>query len=278
VGIVRKQGARDGRSDLLMGRTLPASEAAERAVLAAILLNNEVFTLVGDVLASNDFNNKVHQVVYQSFLDLAKQGKAIDVVSVQDILASRQQLESVGGVSYLLELQEDIPALGLVEQHARIIKDKAVLRSLIGAATTIIRSCYDEECDDLEKVLDKAEKSVFNISQRASRPTFVQLSVVLKQTFQRLSTTKASQNGVTGIPSGFGKFDYMTSGLQRGDLVILAARPSMGKTALMLNMAVNAAKEGYKIGIFSLEMSAEQLLLRIKRFVMQRSLLTSGLG
>lgn len=247
----------------LFGRALPASMQAERAVLSAILLNNESFTLVSDSLSSDDFNHQPHQKIYQSLMDLNRQAKPLDLVSVQDMLSSKQQLDEVGGMAYLLELQEDIPAIGLVEQHARLVKEKAVLRQLINSSAQVIRTCYEQGDATLDDILDVAEKNIFNIAHKVAKPTFVQLSVLLKETFHQLANTKVSANGVTGIPTGFSKFDTMTSGFQKGDLIILAARPSMGKTALMLNMAMTAAKEGRKIGVFSLEMSAEQLLLRI---------------
>lgn len=249
--------------ELLFGRALPSSVDAERAVLSAVLLNNESLTLIADTLAATDFYHRSHRLMYQALVDLSSQGKPLDLITVQDTLATRQQLEEVGGMAFLLELQEDLPSLGLVEQHARIIKEKAVLRQLINSSSATIKDCYEQGDATLDDILDRAEKSIFSIAHKVAKPNFVQLNVLLKQTFHRLANTKVSQNGVTGIPTGFGKFDSMTSGLQKGDLIILAARPSMGKTALMLNMAVVAAKEGYKIGIFSLEMSAEQLLLRM---------------
>lgn len=252
-----------GQPDLLFGRALPSSVEAERAVLSAILLNNESLTLITDTLAAADFYHRPHRLMYQVLVDLAGQGRQLDLITVQDALAARQQLEEVGGMAFLLELQEDLPSLGLVEQHGRIIKEKAILRQLINSASSTIKDCYDQGDATLDEVLDKAEKNIFSIAHKVAKPNFVQLNVLLKQTFHRLANTKMSHNGVTGIPTGFSKFDSMTSGFQKGDLIILAARPSMGKTALMLNMAVTAAKEGCKIGIFSLEMSAEQLLLRM---------------
>ncbi|MDQ5890212.1 MAG: replicative helicase [Candidatus Dependentiae bacterium] len=252
-----------GQPDLLFGRALPSSVEAERAVLSAILLNNESLTLITDTLAAADFYHRPHRLMYQVLVDLAGQGRQLDLITVQDALAARQQLEEVGGMAFLLELQEDLPSLGLVEQHGRIIKEKAILRQLINSASSTIKDCYDQGDATLDEILDKAEKNIFSIAHKVAKPNFVQLNVLLKQTFHRLANTKISHNGVTGIPTGFSKFDSMTSGFQKGDLIILAARPSMGKTALMLNMAVTAAKEGCKIGIFSLEMSAEQLLLRM---------------
>lgn len=263
ISTKKYQSKDQGSQEFLFGRALPASNEAERAVLSAILLNHESFLLIADTLGVADFNHRPHRLVYQVCIDLAGQGKSLDLISIQDALNSRQQLDEVGGVAYLLELQEDLPSLGLVEQHARIIKEKAILRQLINTASLTIRDCYEQGDATLDEILDKAEKNIFGIAHKAAKPNFIQLNVLLKQTFHRLANTKLTTNGVTGLPTGFSKFDTMTSGFQKGDLIILAARPSMGKTALMLNMAVAVAREGHKVGIFSLEMSAEQLLLRM---------------
>lgn len=246
-----------------LGRSLPSSEQTERAVLSALLLNPEHIAQVVDTLASTDFYIKKNQHIFEALVELYNQSKQIDIVVLQDALETKGVLDEIGGVGYLLELQEDIPALGLIDQHGKILKEKSILRTLITSSAEIISSCYEQKEKTLENILDNAEKSIFNISHNISQPTFVQLNFLLKKTFHQLANTKATQGGVTGIPSGFTKFDEMTSGFQKGDLVILAARPSMGKTAFSLNLATNAAKAGYKVGIFSLEMSSEQLLLRM---------------
>lgn len=250
-------------TESLLGKSLPTSIEAERSVLAAILLNDENITLVSDLLKSGDFHAKHHQTIYQTMLELAQGNKKIDLVVLQDELEKKASLEAIGGIAYLMELQEDIPSIGLIVQHARIVKDKAVLRELIGSASQIITTCYDQNVSGIEGVLDAAERQIFQISNKLAAPTFVQLDILLKKTFQNLAKVKASHEGVTGIPSGFSTFDEMTSGMQRGDLLILAARPSMGKTALALNIALNAWHHGHAVGVFSLEMSSEQLVLRM---------------
>lgn len=251
------------QTESVLGKKLPASVAAEKAVLAAILLNDENLTLVTDILKSSDFSLKQHQIIYQSIIDLAQSNKKLDLLVLQDYLDTKKLLDSVGGITYLIELQEDIPSIGLVVQHAKIVKDKSVLRDLIHSAADIITTCYDQDIDQIDEVLDSAEKKIFQISNKLSPTTFIQLDILLKKTFQNLAKVKSSREGVTGIPSGFAKFDEMTSGMQNGDLLILAARPSMGKTALALNFALNAWHSGASIGIFSLEMSSEQLVLRM---------------
>lgn len=251
------------QSESLIGRSLPANIDAERSVLASVLLNGDNVTLVADVLKPTDFYYEPHQLIYESIITLAQQNQKIDLVVVQDHLEQRGVLDKIGGVMYLLELQENIPAVGLISQHSKIVKDKATLRELIHSAAEIIGTCYDNKIDEIDTVLDGAEKRIYQISNNLAAPTFVQLDILLKRAFQHLAQVKGQREGVTGIPSGFNDFDKMTSGMQRGDLLILAARPSMGKTAFALNIAVNAWYSGAPVGIFSLEMSAEQLVMRM---------------
>jgi len=251
------------RAESIIGRQLPTSIDAEKAVLAAVLLNNENLTLVSDVLQPDDFYTPSHQIIYQAALELAQANKKIDLVVLKDLLETKQVLDDAGGVEYLVELQEDIPAIGLIAQHAKIVKDKAILRDLIDSAAQIIGSCYDHKVSEIDGLLDDAEKRIYQISNKLTKPSFVQLNILLKNTFKQLAEVKNHQEGVTGIPSGYTMFDKMTSGLQKGDLLILAARPSMGKTILSVNFLLNAWHSGAKVGMFSLEMSSEQLVLRM---------------
>lgn len=246
-----------------LGRNLPASIEAERAVLGALLLNDELIHTTSALLRADDFYSITHKIIYQCMLDLVQQGKRVDLVTLQDALTIQATLDAVGGVVYLISLQEDIPALGLVKQHAQIVKEKSVLRDLIDSATSIVSNCYNQDDKGIDVVLDEAEKTIFDISNKRTRNGFVQLDIWLKKTFQHLSDIKSHSKGVTGIPTGYKKLDAMTSGFQNGDFVVLAARPSMGKTALALCLAQQAALDGYSVGIFSLEMSAEQLTLRL---------------
>lgn len=251
------------KADLLLSKSVPVNIDAEKAVLSAILLDDHNLTLVSDILRSADFYLRSHQCLYQAVLELAQANKKIDLVVLQDFLDSRKQLDGVGGVEYLIGLQENIPAIGLIVQHARIVKDKAVLRELIGSASEIISTCYDQDLENIDAVLDSAEQKIFQISHKLAGQSFVRVDSLLKKTFQHLAQVKSSHEGVTGIPTGFAAFDRMTSGFQRGDLLILAARPSMGKTALALNIALTAWQNGHAVGIFSLEMASEQLVLRM---------------
>lgn len=252
-----------GGTEQLLGKSLPTNIDAEKAVLSAILLDDENLTLISDILRPSDFYARQHQGIFQAIIDIAQAGKKCDLLVLQDQLEKQKMLAEVGGIDYLLELQEDIPSMGLIAQHAKIVKDKAMLRELIHSAAGIITSCYDQNIEEIDSVLDAAEQKIFQISNNLAKPTFVRLDVLLKKTFQQLGQVKSSHEGITGTTTGFKQFDAMTSGMQRGDLLILAARPSMGKTALALNMALEAWHSGCPVAIFSLEMSAEQLVLRM---------------
>ncbi|HLW73231.1 MAG TPA: replicative DNA helicase [Candidatus Babeliales bacterium] len=247
----------------ILGKTLPAHTDAERAVLGALLLNDEYIGTIAEIIVPDDFYSPAHKIIYQAIIDLGQKYKRIDIVTLQDELIKKDQLDAIGGIVYLVGLQEDIPSVGLIVQHATIIKEKSVLRQLISSAATIITNCYTQDQDSIDAVLDDAEKIIFNISNKRSSNSFIQLDIWLKKTFQHLSDIKSHTKGITGIPSGFQHLDQMTSGFQNSDFVVLAARPSMGKTALAMGVALTAARNGFATGIFSLEMSAEQLTLRL---------------
>ena len=259
--LSKSRSDRDWRS--LLGRELPANLEAEKALLAAVLLNEQALVSVTETLVSSDFYGRSNRIIFEAVSDLSRENKKCDTVVLHDYLSSRNLLEECGGVDYLLELQEQIPAIGLAEQHAKIIKEKSLLRGLITAASEVISTCYDSKGRSVDVVLDMAEKNIFNVSNKISSQHFVKLGEVLKATFKKLSEVGQKDGHLTGITTGFAQFDEMTSGMQNGDLLILASRPSMGKTALALNMAVNAWRSGVSVGIFSLEMSSEQLVLRM---------------
>lgn len=247
----------------IIGKSLPHSLEAERSVLSALLLNDDYLHQVAEVLQPHDFYLPAHKIMYQTFIGLYQQQKRVDTVTLHDELIKEGALESVGGMNYILTLQEDIPSIGFIHQHATIIKEKAILRELIGSAATIISHCYAHNDQELDSVLDQAEKTIFQIASKRTTQNFVQLNIWLKKTFAHISDIKGNNKGITGIASGFKKIDQMTSGFQKGDLIVLAARPSMGKTAFTLGVAHAAARAGHTVGFFSLEMSAEQLTLRI---------------
>jgi replicative DNA helicase len=253
----------EGHKETLLGKTMPMHLEAEKSVLGAVLLDDTCFNLLEEVLQPEDFYVPAHQILFKHMLALARCNKRIDMITLQDLLLKEGELTAVGDIGYLIELQENIPVLGMLEQHAHIIRAKAVLRNLISSSVDIITSCYSQNETELDAVIDEAEKKIFQIIHNRTKQNFVQLNIWLKRTFQHLSSIKSSSKGVTGVGTQFKLLDKMTSGLQPGDLIILAARPSMGKTSLALNVAMNAARQGYGVGVFSLEMAAEQLTLRL---------------
>lgn len=246
-----------------LGKKLPSSVEAEKALLSALLLNDENVSQAVELVASQDFYTPAHRIIYESVVALSQRSERIDLITLQNELEKQHVLESVGGIAYLLALQENIPALGLVAQHCKIIKEKSVLRELINSATGIITSCYNQEDKEISGILDEAEKTIFQISNNRAEQNFIQLNIWLKKTFQHLSDIKSNSGGLTGIASGYTVLDHLTSGFQKGDMVVLAGRPSMGKTIIGLNVAAHAAAAGLSVGIFSLEMSSEQLTLRL---------------
>ena len=266
MGLAYKQRASKNYSSAsseIIGKNVPFSLEAEQAVLSALLLNDEHIHQVSEQLHPDDFYQPKHKIIYQVLQDLAAAFKRIDLVTLQDELAKRQQLEDIGGIVYLVSLQEDIHSIGLLMQHAGIIKEKAILRELISSASSIITNCYDQDNKEIDAVLDYAEKTIFQISNKRTQQNFVQLNIWLKKTFAHLSDIKSQAKGITGIASGYKKLDEMSSGFQNGELIVLAGRPSMGKTALSLPFALSAVNAGKSVGYFSLEMAAEQLTLRL---------------
>lgn len=247
----------------MLGKSLPANIDAERAILGAILLHDESYHAIADLLVPADFYMPAHKAIYQAIVALASSNQRIDMITLQHQLEIQKEMDVAGGVIYLVGLQEDIPAVGLIEQHAQIVKSKSMLRTLINSSVSIITDCYNQTDRDIESIIDEAERKIFEVSSKTSHKDFIQLDIWLRKTFQHLSSIKSSSKGVTGVSSSFEVLDTMTSGFQKGDMIVLAARPSMGKTAFALNLAVNAAKNKLSVGFFSLEMSAEQLTLRL---------------
>ncbi len=249
--------------EAIIGKKMPASIEAEKAVLGALLLNDEQLNAVTEVIQAKDFYVGAHGKIFEAMVVLTQRSERVDLVTLQNEMEKRNTLQDTGGLVYLLSLQEEIPSAGLLLQHAQIIKEKSLLRDLISSATSIIATCYNQEEENIAAVLDFAEKTIFQIANKRAEQSFIQLTIWLKKTFQHLSDIKSNSGGLTGIPSGYKDLDRMTSGFQNGDLIILAARPSMGKTALALNIASHVASTGVTVGVFSLEMAAEQLTLRL---------------
>jgi replicative DNA helicase len=244
-------------------RALPHSLDAERTVLGAILIENEAFHHASEILNDRDFYRDAHRRIFFRMASLAARGDAIDLVTLKEEISRAGELESVGGVSYLSSLVEGVPRATNVAYYSRIVKDKSVLRNLIAAANRIQQSCF-EEVEETQSVLDSAEKFIFDIAEGAIRTGFEPVSEIVKKTFQHIDELSEKRELVTGIATGFLELDEMTSGLQRSDLIIVAARPAMGKTSLCMNVAQHVAlKGGGCVGVFSLEMSKEQLVLRM---------------
>ena len=232
-------------------------------MLGAVLVDNAAFNSAAEVLTRNDFYREPHRRIFEAMSALAERSQPIDLVTLKDELIKASALEGVGGASYLASLLDGVPRITNVEHWSRIIKEKAVLRNLIHASTRIVQECYEAE-DDPALLLDRAEKAIFDIAEHRIRQGFVGIREIVKESFRTIDQLSQSKELVTGIPTGFVDLDEKTSGLQKGDLIIVAARPAMGKTSLCLNIAQYASiKTGETVGIFSLEMAKEQLVLRM---------------
>jgi replicative DNA helicase len=244
-------------------RTLPQNAEAERTVLGAVLVDNAAFNSAAEILTREDFHREGHRRIFDAMAALAERSQPIDLVTLKDELTRGGALEAVGGAAYLASLLDGLPRITSVEQWSRIIKEKAVLRNLIHASNRIAQSCFEGE-EEAAVLLDRAEKSIFDIAEHRIRQGFVGIREIVKESFRTIDQLAQSKDLVTGLPTGFVDLDEKTSGLQKGDLIILAARPAMGKTSLCLNIAQYASvKTGESVGIFSLEMSKEQLVLRM---------------
>ncbi|HEY7789164.1 MAG TPA: replicative DNA helicase [Vicinamibacterales bacterium] len=244
-------------------RPLPHNLEAERSVLGAILLHNEAFNAAAELIDAGDFYRDAHRRIFDKMVGLAERGEGIDLVTLKEELGRTGDLDAVGGPAYIAALVDGVPRATNVEHYARIIKEKSTLRSLIYSANRILTTAYDAE-DEPEVILDQAEQAIFSIAEDRVGDGFVSMRTLAEGSFETIEKLHARREVVTGVPTGFRDLDEMTSGLQPGDLVIVAARPSMGKTALALNIAQHVGtKTDRTTGIFSLEMSKEQLFLRM---------------
>ena len=250
-------------ADAALEKGLPRNIEAERCVLGAILLDNQLINQAVELLSHQDFYLSSHRVLFQQMESLTESSKAIDLVTLANAVDGVGQLEAIGGRSFISSLIDDVPRLTNLEHYARIVQEKSTLRRLIKHSNEIISSCYEQQ-DQVENVLDNAEKAIFDIAESKVGAGFVSLGQLAKTSFKKIEAAAGQRQMVTGIASGFTRFDELTSGFQSSDLVVLAARPAVGKTSLALNVAGHAALKSEKtVGIFSLEMAADQLLLRI---------------
>ena len=244
-------------------RIPPQNLEAEVSVLGAVLQETGALLKAMEVLRPGDFYKEAHRKIFGACVELFEKNEPVDLVTLANELMRRKQLEEVGGASYLTSLVDAVPTAANVTHHARIVKDKALLQDLIQKATAVVGRAY-ADTDDVDDVLDWAEQQIFEISQNKISRSFVPVKSVLKGTFQLIEKLYDRKSHVTGVPTGFRKFDEMTAGLQPSDLVVVAGRPSMGKTSFCLNVAEHAAiQERIPVAIFSLEMSKEQLVQRM---------------
>ncbi|TDB52031.1 replicative DNA helicase [Bacillus sp. CBEL-1] len=250
-------------NDLFADRLPPQNIEAEQAVLGAIFLEPSSLTLASELLIPEDFYRAAHQKIFTCMLKLSDQGEPIDLVTVTSDLANQKILEEIGGVAYLSDLANSVPTAANIEYYAKIVEEKSILRRLIRTATDIASEGYARE-DEVEVLLNEAEKNILEVAQRKNTGVFQNIKDVLVQTYDNIEVLHNRKGDITGIPTGFTDLDRMTAGFQRNDLIIVAARPSVGKTAFALNIAQNVAtKTDENVAIFSLEMGAEQLVMRM---------------
>lgn len=250
-------------NDVLVDRMPPQNIEAEQAVLGAIFLEPSSLTVASEILIPEDFYRAAHQKIFNVMLNLNDQGKAVDLITVTEELAAAKLIEDIGGVSYLSDLAGAVPTAANIEYYARIVGEKSLLRRLIRTATNIATDGYTRE-DEVDALLSEAEKSIMEVANRKNAGAFHNIKDVLVRTYDNIETMHNRVGDITGLETGFVDLDRMTAGFQRNDLIIVGARPSVGKTAFALNIAQNVAKKtGENIAIFSLEMGAEQLVMRL---------------
>jgi replicative DNA helicase len=258
-----KEGAASLQKLPLPPRSLPQAAEAELSLLGALLIDSDVLNKILEILQAGDFYKPAHQKIYAAVLALFQKGEPFDVISLGNQLQTRGELEDIGGTPYLAKLAASVASSANTVHYAKIIREKAMLRHAIHVATDIVEQGY-VGCEDVELFLDGAEKNLFEISERNIRQSFSPVREIVKDSIKAIEHLYENKTAVTGMSTGFKKLNELTSGFQPSDLVIIAGRPSMGKTAFALNVALNAAQEsGLAVAIFSLEMSKEQLVQRM---------------
>ncbi len=243
--------------------TPPQSVEAEQAVLGAILLDSDVFISVLEYVSADDFYSRANQLIFEAMEELNRDDEAIDALTVQQKLNNMHMLENVGGYEYIFQLANDTPTAANAEYYARIVEEKSLLRKLIQASNKIARESFEQE-ESVSVILDEAEKSILNVAENRNRNGFIHIRDVVFESMQNLDDLSKNGQDVTGIPTGYPDLDAMTAGLQPEELIILAARPAVGKTAFALNIAQNVAtKQDGVVAVFSLEMGAGSLVNRM---------------
>lgn len=250
-------------SDIALKKLPPHHDEAEQSVLGACLKSKEAFAKALEVINEEDFYKSIHRKIFAAMSELFEANEEIDPLTLADRLRRKKELEAVGGIEYLDFLEDRVPTASAIIHHARIIRDKKILRDLINTATDIVTQSYDDS-EEVGELLDRAENAIFQISEKKTKPSFFRLKDIVKSSFDYIEKLFEKPGLVTGVETGFTDFDRLTSGLQRSDLIIIAGRPSMGKTSLALDIARFAAvRRQVATGIFSLEMSKEQVGIRL---------------
>lgn len=247
-------------------RVPPQNIEAEQSVIGAILLENEILPSVMEYLSPDDFYRDTHKKIYSAMLELYERSEPIDFITLTEQLRRKEELEAVGGASYLSSIISYVPTSANVRYHAKIVKEKAILRNLISTATEIIRMGYEPETSgmDVDQILDNAESKIFGISEKRVKGSYIHIKNVLKDTIELVDKLYNKKELITGLPTGFIDLDVTTTGFHPGDLIVVGARPGMGKTAFCLNIAAHVGiNVKVPVAIFSLEMTKEQIVLRM---------------
>ena len=246
-----------------VGRIPPHSVESEQSILGSILLDKEAIITVTETIQPEDFYKEAHKIIYECMMKLNNKNEPIDLITLTEELKKQGHLEDIGGISYITSLSTIVPTTSNVKYYADIVKEKSVLRKLIKVSNDILNSGYDSSIK-VEDLLEKAEKKIFDISQEKSSEDFQSINSVLMDTYDMIEKLYTNKEDITGITTGFDDLNKKTNGLQRTDLILVAARPAMGKTAFSLNLVQNAALKGNaSVAVFSLEMSKEQLVQRM---------------
>jgi replicative DNA helicase len=252
-----------GTSETSLLKVPPHSLEAEQAVLASVLLNNDLMNDVVEILRADDFYQGAHRMLFSTMVDLYERGRAIDQLTLAESLNARGVANEVGGLSYLSELIHNIPTTANVADYARLVKEKSILRSMIAVAQQITNSAF-QGVGEVDDFLDKTEQAIFAIAEEKIKPSYYSMAEMGKEAMREIEKLYEKKEMITGVPSGFRDLDRLTAGFQKADMVVIAARPGMGKTAFSLNVALHAAlRHGLPVAIFSLEMSRQQLALRM---------------
>jgi replicative DNA helicase len=262
-GNRRQSPGNDGLSNYVFGKIQPQAVPLEEAVLGALMLDREALPLVMDILRSESFYTEPHQLIYQAIIRLFERSNPVDLLTVTEELKKGGELDKVGGGYYLVELTHRVASAANIEYHARIIAQKHIQRELIRVSTTTIKDAY-EDTTDVFTLLDEAEKGLFSITQNNLSRSYESMGTLSSRVLKQIEELSEKPDGLTGVPSGFTDLDRLTSGWQPSDLVIIAARPGMGKTSLVLAVCLNAARDFNKgVALFSLEMASTQLVQRL---------------